>query len=478
MDFINHTPFPAFAFEGVDQRRQSFHVVVLRQTLSWNDAGELLFADQQSPLCDTDEPFDSAQSEGEPRQESDLCQYKPRCDVIVNATAHAPRSPQAKPVHRFDVRLVVKRPDTPAPIPPQPHALNPFMPVSADEMARWRAAVSQAERNPTPGRRLIDKILSVTGERRFTKREGAAQLGASMLKLGTLGVVRPAAWQLSDPAPVHNVPLRLALTFGGQCRIEAGTKAAAHVPKPHRLTPEQAASHPDAAAPPGAHEAFAANPAGQGYTRDWYLDATGTTSIAAPQIEHPASPITLQHFDQTRADRLDAAADGLVAGLGIRPKGHPERARLVGTVDAAFIRGDTALPADFDFTVWNAAWPDQRVDALQGDEIIELHNLCAAHTPGVRRDAEGNTLLRLSLPGHLPFVLVRFEHGAIGELAARLDTVLIEPEQRQLTCVWRATIGQQPEVRVLEARMLQRSQVESLRRRQAMTQARAETAHG
>jgi hypothetical protein len=34
--------------------------------------------------------------------------------------------------------------------------------------------------------------------------------------------------------------------------------------------------------------------------------------------------------------------------------------------------------------------------------------------------------------------------------------VLIEPEQRRLSCVWRATVAQQPAVRALEARMIVR----------------------
>ena len=76
-----------------------------------------------------------------------------------------------------------------------------------------------------------------------------------------------------------------------------------------------------------------------------------------------------------------------------------------------------------------------------------------------------------TLPGHLPFVLVRFEDGAIGELAAKLDTLIIDvvPDPKQaakkptVTCVWRATLGVTPSVRVLEARMLSATEVQALR---------------
>ena len=105
MDFINHTPFPALAFEGIDQHNQQFHVVVLRQTLTWNQHGKLIYADQQQPLCEADQ-FLGATNQSVVRQESDLCHYKPRCDVIVNAVAHAPRG---RPALRFAVRLVLKR---------------------------------------------------------------------------------------------------------------------------------------------------------------------------------------------------------------------------------------------------------------------------------------------------------------------------------------------------------------------------------
>ena len=60
-------------------------------------------------------------------------------------------------------------------------------------------------------------------------------------------------------------------------------------------------------------------------------------------------------------------------------------------------------------------------------------------------------------------MLVRYDNGAIGELAARLDTLLIEPEQRRIACVWRATVAQQPAVRALEARMILHGKLDPVR---------------
>jgi len=63
----------------------------------------------------------------------------------------------------------------------------------------------------------------------------------------------------------------------------------------------------------------------------------------------------------------------------------------------------------------------------------------------------------------LPFVLVRFENGGIGELSARLGTVLIDTERMRLSCVWRATLPMHPSVRVLEARVIDASGIAALR---------------
>ncbi len=238
-----------------------------------------------------------------------------------------------------------------------------------------------------------------------------------------------------------------------------GDKAADRVSKKQRLTPEQADAHPDAPRAPIAHDAFSANVYGQGFVRDWYVEATGINAVAVPQIEYSTRPITLADFDAARLGKLAESAP-LVAGLGVRPKGHPERAKLVGTIDRAFIESGAPLPKDFDFAVWNAAWPDQQLDALRGDEQIELVNLCTPTTPRATKDTSGNVALTLNLPGHLPFALVRFETGGIGELEARLDTVLIDPDQREVSCVWRATLAKQPGVRVIELRMLERGDVD------------------
>lgn len=450
MEFVNHAPFPALAFAGIDQFDQPFHVITLRQTLTWSGAGELEYAEEQAPLCEADEFFGTS-LQGSVRQESDLCPYKSRCDVLINATAYPPRHPSGKTHSRFDIRVTVSRPGSPAPLPPEPYGLNPLMPASPEQMQAWRSEVERAKATTVPGQRLINKTLTVTGERKFIKRAGLLRLGAMLVRIGTLGLVRFPSWRLTTPQPASVVPVRLERAFGGQCRIDADSKAAARIPKKHRLNEEQVGSHPDSARPPAAHDAYLPNSAGQGFARDWYLDAVGTSSIPAPQIEYSEHAVTVDTFNRMRAGRRDGEVS--VAGLGVRPKGHPDRAKLVGTIDRAFVEGCAALPQDFDFAVWNAAWPDQQIDALQGDEIVELTNLCDQETPGVQVDAQGNSVLRLQLKPMQCMLVVRMESGFMFLHPMKVDTLMVEPDQRRLTLVWRAVLGDMEPIRKVETQI-------------------------
>jgi len=452
MQFVNHTPFPALAFEGIGTRGDSFHVLVMRQTLTWADNGHLLYADEQAPLCEVDEHF-NGDLRASVREESDLCHYKPRCDVIVNGHAHAPLDSRGRPRARFNVRLLVKRPDTTAAPPPQPQGLNPDMRPHPHFMDAWRKEVERAEQTIVLGTRLIDKTLRIVGPRQLV-RVGALARGLDRtVALATLGMLTNGDWKLTDPTPTATVALRLEHAFGGQCRLDASDAAATRVAARHRLTPEQVAQHPDADSFPVAHDAYPSNPWGRGFATDWYLSATGLQGVSAPQIESPARAFTEQDFDDARAGRVPLD-ERLVVGLGVRPKGHPDRARLAGTIDQRFIDGDAALPHDFDFAVWNAAWPDQQTEHLRGDEFVAMMNLCAADVPGARRDARGNVLLRLMLPGHLPFALVRHEAGELAPLPLRLDTLHVEPDQLTVTAVWRLTVPADNPIEGIEARQM------------------------
>ena len=457
MDFVNHTPFPALAFEGIDQHDQAFHVLVLRQTLTFAN-GCLEYADTQEPLCEQDAYF-GAMGQSSLRQESDLCQYKPKCDVIVNGQAHAP---QGKPGKRWAVRLRVMQPDTVgAAAPERPQGLNPFMAPSQKELQAWRLQSQHAQSAVTPGACLIDKTLNVTGPRQFKKLIWPLPWITTAVQWCSLGLIRISPWRLTASKAITQVPLIAENAYGGQCRINAGDKAAHRIPKKQRLTAAQQAGHPSAEQPAPeravAHSACEANPIGCGFAQRWYTAAAKISEVKAPQIEHPGRPITLGGFKLAQrgkhTPKQTSQLAASVAGLGVRAKGHPERRKLGGTFDEAFIKGSAALPPDFDFAVWNAAWPDQQCACLQNDETLELTNLCAPGLPGTATDSQGNTVLRLDLLGHQATVLMRMYNGTMFFHPLKIDTLIIEPDSQTVSVVWRAVVAKDTNIRAMNLRL-------------------------
>lgn len=93
-ELINHTAFPALLYDALDQHDAGFSVLAAHLSYDLvirpeDGAATLRFCAEQAPLCMADEHY------GEPdrtstRLESDVVPYKPRLDVIVNGTAHAP----------------------------------------------------------------------------------------------------------------------------------------------------------------------------------------------------------------------------------------------------------------------------------------------------------------------------------------------------------------------------------------------------
>lgn len=405
MNVINHTPFPAQVFQAVDQHEQRFDVFVLRQTLSFA-TGTLEYSDTQTPLCAADEYFGENMTGGL-RQESDFCPYKPNCDVIVNAVAYAP---QGKATTDFLVNLRV-----------------------------IRGSILH-------GTRLIDKMLRVSGERHFKKRAWPLRILQRCISLGTLTLIRPNPWKLTRPKLFAALSLHDALAYGGECKIKQNDQGARRVPKQYRLTPEQQMDHPDAQLPafppPIAHAVFESNPAGVGFAPCWYLKASARTAIPAPRIERPKAQLTAKQFWLSQYPARKNKPHIEPACLGIRPKSHPARRVLLGTVTGDFSGASAALPQDFDFGIWNAAQPDQQIDFPIGNEIIELINLCPHDLPGTYVNDRANSVVHLTLPTNECFVLLRHDDGTLSALALTIDTILIEPEECRLVLVWRRTLSQ------------------------------------
>jgi hypothetical protein len=247
------------------------------------------------------------------------------------------------------------------------------------------------------------------------------------------------------------------LAFGGTCRIDENEPAARRVGRKQRLTAEQLAALPEEGETrPVALAAWEHNPGGMGFAPRWFVKARRLTSWPAPQIEAADMHVTARHFDLAMRGKLaPEVADALSAGFGVRPKCHPQRRALAGTVDDAFAASDVWLPQDFDFSIWNAAEPDQQVPHLQGDELIDLTNLCPHDTDGAQVDADGNTVLSLALPANACHALVRLQSGEMFVQPMLIDTMIVEPDLRRVSLVWRLVLARDAElpIRAVEARM-------------------------
>jgi hypothetical protein len=365
MQFRNFTPFPALAYQALDQLGERHHVIAMRQTLVIHPDSTLRYADDQEPLAVVDEYFGEI-NRSSVRQESDLAPFKPKCDVIIVAAAYAPGG---FPATTFDVRLRIIR--------------------TGDAEA---------------GEVMLEKTLAITGPRFWEKSR----------------LFR--AWHLSEPEPITSLPIRYEYAYGGELRLE-------NTAERERLASE--GKDPESAAPLH-HSVVESNPVGCGYREDDYLKLSGLARVPAPRIEDPRDRVS--SFGTHHAPQ----------GFGVITKAWLPRRQLAGTADEAFAKSDGWLPEDFDFAFWNGAHPDLQIPYLDGDEIVELTNVVPTG------------MLQIQLPGHRPYLLVRYEEGEIEPVAMNLDTLLIDIERMRVALVYRMTMALEPAVRVIEARFISR----------------------
>ena len=361
-----------------------------------------------------------------------------------------------QPRARFQAGLEITEAAGPVKLPPAPYGLSPTQQPSLEAMTQWQQECARLTAGASKPVQILSKSLVVTGEREWRKR--------SLLTRLVSGFTLPA-WKLTSPAPTCEVPLRYEYAFGGENKILVTDRNAKRVPSKSRIPdrkPQPLSSVPaDADIPAIAHAAYQENPVGSGYAEKWFLKAARLKAVRAPQIESTTERIG--RFNKAYTPQ----------GFGIVGRAWQSRLPFAGTYDEHWrTERHPNLPADFDFQYWNSAPADQQITPyLDGHETFALTNLCTPATPGARVREDGNTELAFALPGHLPFVLVRYEDGPLGELSARLDTVMIDttpaedgaPRNATVVCVWRATVGVEPEIRVLEARMIAKQDVDEMR---------------
>ncbi len=179
----NYTPFSNFRYYSLDNRGAQFGVVIVKATYDLYSDGRLDRAEEQAPLVFTDLCHGEV-NETSMRHPSDLVPVKPRGEVLLNASAHAPGG-------------------EPAP--------------------SWLCGVTVEG-----GGHRLERIVRVTGERAWVP-EWSRELDEEERPRWRSHRRDFDGWRLTDPAPTAEVPLRWEHAFGGQMPRPVGEDGAAQI---------------------------------------------------------------------------------------------------------------------------------------------------------------------------------------------------------------------------------------------------------
>ena len=421
MNLTNHTNSPALNYESIDGENNAFETIVCRQTYTWDDTGLLTLVEEQDPLCFMDDPIDPKDNMKGTLQESDLCSYKPKCDILVLGHAYAP---YYQPTQTFLAKIQIKTPDTyqftqPIEAPNNPKDIDD--PVSLRQKQINQRLLNKQYQYRT-GQIILEKTLGFQGKQ-------------------TLQRTITGDYQLSAIKPVIKVPLDISHSYGGYCYIEA------HHPHAYLLKDTQKLSEDMQKAIKIAYsqdtiiyyKQHSHNPYGKGFIDKITLDINQPQIIELPQIINPNHPFNKSIFVKSLNNQLDIHEQNtLIAGFGIRPKVHPERNKFLGEITPEFIQSEGLLPDGFDFAIWNSAFPDQQCDYLKGNEWITLVNLSPPNTKSMQIDDKGNHILNLYLPENQLIAYIIWEdEEQPSEISLQIDTIVIQPDKSKVNIVWR-----------------------------------------
>ncbi len=120
----------------------------------------------------------------------------------------------------------------------------------------------------------------------------------------------------------------------------------------------------------------------------------------------------------------------LVAGLGpVPPQWWWRKRALAGGEPPVLSQGAPTIPAALDFSYFNAAPPDQRIQRLVGDETVIIAGLHPSLTEA-----------SLPLPGKRAHAVLDV-HGKRREVPLVLDTLWIESDTLRCTLTWRGVVA-------------------------------------
>lgn len=380
MEFRNLTPFSVMNYKMLDTDDIEHHVIAMKVKYSLIHFSDDIY----QARIETDETL-YIQDEylTDPfcscvKTESDLSPFKPLCDVIIIGTARAPNS---EPVTQFTTSLTVTGNNT----------------------------------------KLIEKKLNIFGSRNFKKVNGE--------------------WSISEPDGFTELPLRYEYAFGGECKIYPD-EPYSRIEEQYLLSESNRNRHPESPSSPIAHGYHQSNPAGKGYTQNWYVKAKALDYIEAHRIEDIKYPFDInQYVDVITADG-DLNSDCFMpGGFGVIARCWQPRLRKAGTYDDTWLNNrHPYLPKDFDFNYWNCGPGDQQIPYPGTDITINVTNMTQKGT------------LQVTLPGHRAFLLARLENGPILPVILNLDTIILDTDNLSLSLTFRQKLSADLPIRALEAR--------------------------
>lgn len=442
MNLINNTSSPALAFYGVDQQEQEFHIVVTRQTYTWDETGLLVLAEEQDSLCMMDQLVDPSDFMSGVIEESDLCHYKPKCDVLIKGHAYPPNYRKNK--HHFTAQIKLKTPDKIVYAEQQTQAKYAFVKEQSNKSRASKGTFIK-------GGILVDKALTILSPR-YAVHQGISLTGNIHYSI-----------QQKDMS--NRVNLNPSSSFGGYCFIEESNPVIQDINE-SQLIPDEDREAIQLKQANGRIAYFAQdgyNPSGSGSYPNIYHQAIKPKSLALPQVHSPEHKLTGRHIEQMANDQLDPLIhQKLVNGFGIRSKSHPDRLRYAGTLDQNYIDSGKSLPEDFDFAIWNSSYPDQQVDEIKGDEWIILTNLCNTDTKAATINEDGDTVLKLYLSEMLTYLVIVPVDGeeVVKSPQIKIDTVVISPDEQKVNIVWRSIIKDKDAPQHLMLEMLNQEEKE------------------
>lgn len=195
---------------------------------------------------------------------------------------------------------------------------------------------------------------------------------------------------MSSPEPFEKIALVYEYAFGG--RYEVGDS-------------------------PSRHGFDTRNPVGKGFV---------PRKNAGIPPEHP-----LPNLEDPRQLISGVRDRPMPAGFGFILPGWEPRSRLAGSYDQHWERTRMPLlPLDFDRRYFNAGSPGLiAAGFLAGGEPVEVLN------------ASEKGPLRFELPRARPEAVLRFRDGPREAKEAKLDTVVIDTDEHQVSLIWRATFA-------------------------------------